>query len=267
MNQSLLKTGYWKGLFFLLLVLSLSTTLASAGSQITERIEWRKTPIKLKLKVGQERMVTFPDSVKVGVPSQLQPMLRTQNINGTVYLMAQAAFDSTRIMVREIEGDQIYLLDISASEESVQNNPVEIYAQEEDASSNAEFSIERNRNRPKHSYVSLIRFAAQQLYAPARLLRNRPGIVRTPVARTSIPLLRGGAIDARPLVAWRAGGYYLTAVRLTNQTAQAQTLDPRDLRGNWLTASFQHHRLLPAGNEADTTAVYLISARPFAVSY
>ena len=267
MNLSLLKTGNWNRSFVLLLVLLLTTTFASAESQITERIEWKKTPIKLKLKVGQERLVTFPDSVKVGVPNQLQPMLRIQNINGTVYLMAQAAFDSTRVMVREIEGDQIYLLDISASEGSVQNNPVEIYVQENSASSNTELSNEGNRNRPKYSYVSLTRFAAQQLYAPARLLKNKPGIVRTPVARTSIPLLRGGSIDARPLVAWRAGGYYLTAVRLTNQTAQAQTLDPRDLRGGWLTASFQHHRLLPAGNEADTTAVYLISARPFAVSY
>lgn len=267
MNQSMLKTGNWKELFILLFALSLFTTLASAESEITERIEWKKTPIRLKLKVGQERLVAFPESVKVGVPSQLQPLLRTQNINGTVYLMAQAAFDMTRVMVREIDGDQIYLLDITASDESVQNNPVEIYVQEEGLSNGTELSIERSRTRPKYSYVSLTRFAAQQLYAPARLLKNKPDLVRTPVARTSIPLLRGGVIDARPLVAWRAGEYYLTAVRLTNQTAQAQTLDPRDLRGNWLTASFQHHRLLPAGNEADTTAVYLISARPFEVSY
>ena len=267
MNQSILKTATWKGPFILLLVLSLSTTLASAESQITERIEWKKTPIKLKLKVGQERLVVFPDSVKVGVPNQIQPLLRTQNINGTVYLMAHAAFDSTRVMVREIDGDQIYLLDITATVETIQNNPVEIYVQDADVSGNTDISIERNWSRPKYSYVSLTRFAAQQLYAPARLLNNRPGIVRTPVARTSIPLLRGGAIDARPIIAWRAEGYYLTAVKLTNQTAHAQTLDPRDLRGSWLTASFQHHRLLPVGNEADTTAVYLISARPFEDSY
>ncbi|MEA1889932.1 MAG: TIGR03749 family integrating conjugative element protein [Pseudomonadota bacterium] len=266
MNQPILKAS-WKESFILLLVLSLFTTLALAESLTTERIEWKKTPIKLKLKVGQERIVSFPESVKVGLPGQLHPLLRTQNINGAVYLMAHAAFDLTRVMVREIDGDQIYLLDITASDESVQNNPVEIYVQEEGVSDSTEVSIERGRTRPKHSYVSLTRFAAQQLYAPARLLKNRPGIVRTPVARTSISLLRGGAIDARPLVAWRAGGYYLTAVRLTNQTAQAQTVDPRNLRGSWLTASFQHHRLLPAGNEADTTAVYLISARPFEVSY
>ena len=68
------------------------------------------------------------------------------------------------------------------------------------------------------------------------------------------------------MVAWRANGLYVTAVKLTNRTDQPQTLDPRDLRGAWLTATFQHHRLLPKGDEADTTAVYLISARPFDVS-
>ncbi|MCP3972285.1 MAG: DUF3438 family protein, partial [Rhodobacteraceae bacterium] len=104
-------------------------------------------------------------------------------------------------------------------------------------------------------------------YAPARLLKNSPGIVRTPVAREPIDLVRGGAIDARPLVAWRAGGYYLTAVKLTNRTGQPRILDPRALRGTWLTATFQHHRLLPKGDEADTTVLYLISARPFRVSF
>jgi len=44
-------------------------------------------------------------------------------------------------------------------------------------------------------------------------------------------------------------------------------LDPRQLRGNWLAATFQHARLLPVGGVADSTAVYLISALPFAASF
>jgi hypothetical protein len=87
-----------------------------------------------------------------------------------------------------------------------------------------------------------------------------------PVSRDPVELVHGGAIEATPLVAWRSGGLYVTAVKLTNRTHQPQTLDPRNLRGAWLTATFQHHRLLPKGDEADTTAVYLISARPFEVS-
>ena len=262
----MLLTGHWKiyWMFWFGLTLWLFQVPVHAASETTERIEWKKTPIRLALTVGEERQVEFPSSVKVGVPGNLQTLLRTQSVNGTVYLMAHAPFESTRVMVREIDGGQIYLFDISASKKTGQNHPIQVFVQE--VSEPGDLNV-GNDVASNISYVTLSRFAARQLYAPARLLSDRHGIVRTPVARESISLVRGGAIDATPLVAWRAGGYYLTAVKLTNRTSQAQTLDPRNLRGAWLTATFQHHRLLPAGNEADTTAVYLISARPFSVSF
>ncbi len=76
----------------------------------------------------------------------------------------------------------------------------------------------------------------------------------------------GAAIEATPLASWAdETGLYVTAVRLRNRTHRAVILDPRTaLRGEWLAATFQHARLFPHGHEADTTAVYLISARPFA---
>ena len=236
-----------------------------AASEITERIEWKKIPIRLELTVGQERRVAFPSPVKVGVPSNLQPLLRTQNVNGTLYFMAQAPFDATRIMVQEIDSGQIYLFDVAASNKPGQNHPVQVFAREMGKTNKAS-PLTVSDTAPKYDYVTLTRFAAQQLYAPARLLRDRPGIVRTPVSRDPIDLVRGGAVDARPLVAWRAEGRYITAVKLTNRTKAPLTLDPRELRGSWLTATFQHHRLLLAGDEADTTFVHLISARPFEVS-
>ena len=266
--KNMLITGNWKPQWrcWLGLALLLCQVSVQATPEITERIEWKKIPIRLELMVGQERRVAFPSSVQVGVPGHLQPLLRTQNVNGTLYLMAHTPFDTTRIMIREIDGGQIYLFDVAASKKPGQNHPVQVFVQEAGEASKASLLTDRD-TVPKTDYVTLIRFAAQQLYAPARLLPDRPGIVRTPVARDLIDLVRGGAVDARSLVAWRAGGLYITAVKLTNRTEQPQTLDPRDLRGTWLTATFQHHRLLPAGDEADTTAVYLISARPFAVSF
>jgi integrating conjugative element protein (TIGR03749 family) len=122
-------------------------------------------------------------------------------------------------------------------------------------------------DRGQFGYIPLTRFAAKQLYAPIRLVKDRPGIVRVPVSREAVDLLHGGTVEATPVVAWRAGGLYVTAIKLTNRSEQPQTLDPRHLRGTWLAATFQHHRLLPKGDEADTTAVYLISARPFDVSH
>jgi len=238
-------------------------TIAFADAEITERIEWKKIPIKLSLKVGHERLIHFPSPIKVGLPGRLQPLLRAQSVDGTLYLLANSSFEATRVMVREIESGQIYLFDIAASEKGGQTHPVQLYSAEAESDQSAlPGGKGASSALPQYSYVTLIRFASQQLYAPARLLRDLPGIARTPVTRKSVSLIHGGAIEATPLVAWRTGNLYLTALKLSNRTDRPQTLDPRNIRGTWLSAAFQHNRLLPAGDEADTTAVYLISARP-----
>lgn len=251
---------FWLGVGLLMM-----QSMVHAEPEITERIEWNKTPIQLDLKVGHERLVHLPGAVKVGVPASLQPVLRTQSVNVTVYLLANAPFDATRVMAQSIDGGQMVLFDVSASKDGGQTHPVQVYVKMngERPTETMESSDVSHDATTQYSYVALTRFAAQQLYAPVRLVKDRSGIVRVPVMHEPVSLIYGGAIDAKPLVAWRAGALYVTAVKLTNRTDQPQTLDPRNLHGTWLTATFQHNRLLAAGNEADTTAVYLISARPF----
>ena len=249
------------------LALCLLQPLVQAESEMLERVEWKKVPIQLELTVGQEQRIEFPAPVKVGVPESLQAVLRTQSVNGTVYWLAQAPFGSNRLLVRELDSGRIYLFDVAASEAGGAGDPIKIYVTDTASTGNDSAAAGHDADRGPPGYIQLTRFAAQQLYAPTRLLPEHPGLVRVPVARDSVELLHGGAIEATPLVAWRASGLYVTAVKLINRTAQAQTLDPRNLRGEWLAATFQHYRLLPKGDEADTTAVYLISARPFAVSH
>ncbi len=248
------------------LVLLLCQPLVYAETEMVERIEWKKTPIRLELTVGQEQRIDFPAAVKVGVPGSLQSLLRTQSVNGTVYLLAHAPFGSSRLMVRELDSGQIFLFDVTATGEGGASDPIQIYVTGDSGSANAPATGGNEPDQGQPGYIQLTRFAAQQLYAPSRLVKDRPGIVRVPVARNAVDLVQGGTVQATPLVAWRANGLYVTAVKLTNRTDQPQTLDPRDLRGAWLTATFQHYRLLPKGDEADTTAVYLVSARPFEVT-
>lgn len=240
---------------------------ASQGASLApEQIPWQKAPIELTLRVDDERLVHFPASVKVGVPAKLQSVLRTQSVAGTLYLLANQPFGATRIVVREIEGGRIYLLDLNATEEALELAPVQIFLPEALKVNDGRDGGNQALKPTDYGYVTLIRFAAQQLYAPMRLVTDLPGVVRVPVRRDAIPLIRGASVEARPLIAWRAGVLYVTAVKLTNQANSAQTLDPRSLRGAWLAATFQHNRLLPLGDEADTTTLYLISTRPFAAS-
>lgn len=235
----------------------------SAESTLAQRIQWQKTPIAITLKVGDERLVHFRQPVTVGLPAILESALRTQTVNGTVYLMAKVPFATTRIIVREIDTGQTYLFDLSATTRNGHSQPIVVYLEESGAAENRLAEIDSSA---RHGYVSLTRYASQQLYAPARLLSSVPGIVRVPIRRDGVALMPGNSVEAKPLVAWRAGHLFVTAVKLTNRLRKAQTLDPRSLRGSWLSAAFQHARLLPAGDEADTTAVYLVSAQPFEAS-
>jgi len=235
------------------------------NDSLTERIIWDKTPIRLTLPVGHERLVHFPGPVRVSIPAHINPLLRSQSVDGTVYWQAAVPFESVRVQMHKLESGQVYLFDLQARE-GASAAPVQILLPSTEPKPVQAASGETPATQPKTplSYVALTRFAAQQMYAPSRLLRDQPGISRIPINVSSpIPLHRGAAVQATPLIAWHGGGYYLTVVRLRNLTSQPLILDPRDLRGSWLAATFQHARLFPQGDEADTTCVYLISARPF----
>jgi len=254
--------GHWL-LIGLIIVLMQSVSVAETGP--VERIEWTRTPIRMTLGVGHERLVHFPAPVSVGVPGAVEAVLRTQSVNGTVYFLAKAPFATTRIMVREIDSGQMYLFDVSAEIKAGATHPVAVFVGQQERAASAEASATRPDAR--HSFVALTRFAAQQLYSPLRLLGRSPGFVQVPVPAEPVELVPGGTVEAVPLVAWRAGGLYVTAVKLTNRSLQAQVLDPRTLRGAWRAATFQHSRLLPAGDEADTTAAYLISDHAFEAAF
>ena len=237
---------------------------ALADTSAAERIEWNRTPIQLELKVNAETQIQFPAPVKVGLPGALKTELRTQSIGDMVYLKPVLAFESTRLIVQTRDGAHTYLFDVSSSEAA--QSPRALRIVDADVEQSAEAPMRDGAHAQPQDPVTLTRFAAQQLYAPRRLLQPTPGVAHEPVSEAAVDLVRGGAVTARPLIAWRTGRLHVTAVKLVNTDATARDLDPRELRGEWLTATFQHNRLLAAGDEADTTVVYLVSDRPFALA-
>lgn len=256
------------------------------------RIVWNKTPIPLRLTLNQERLVHFPAPVKIGIPSTLEAALGILSVDGTVYWQAKAPFSPTRVQVQEVDSGRLYLLDVSAGKEGGENSPLTVTAPPTRASDSSGQRAGNAKTQDETAadpidYITLTRYAAQQLYAPARLIRDVPGIwPAQPPRRTPVPLVRGGMIEAIPVAAWRSRDYYLTAVRLRNLSDRPVIVDPsgcmqmeaaanvrnlsdrpldlcHDLRGIWLSATPHHTRLLPHGDEADTTALYLISEHPF----
>jgi len=237
----------------------------SSSVGAVERLFWDKVPLRITLPVGKERLVTFPADVRVGMPGSIRSKLRTQSNQGTVYWKASAAFDTQRIEVREIQSHRIYLIDLKASTKANYVTPIEVVFKETRKDTDDKKSADSSSKKAKKpGYIALTRFAAQQLYAPARLLKASTSIHRISVAKHSTThLIHGEQIEATSVASWQSGNLYITAVELKNTSDYFINLDPRQIRGEWRTATFQHSRLHPSGSESDTTAVYLISDRPF----
>jgi integrating conjugative element protein (TIGR03749 family) len=249
---------------------ALAALALGSTAHAVERIIWNKEPVSLHLTVDQERLVTFPASVHVGVQEGMAGVLRTQVVDGTVYWKATRAFPVLRVQVQELESGRIFLVDLKADKTATSSEPVEVAVPASSASTGARDGDRAAPATPaggQIGYVKLTRFAAQQLYAPTRLVQPEAGI--SPVAlRTegAVRLILGrnaGAVEAIPIESWRSANFYVTAIRLRNLGTSAITIDPRELRGRWLAATPQHGRLLPAGDDADTSALYLISSRSF----
>jgi hypothetical protein len=91
-----LVTAAW--VMFLLLLLGVPLGVDADQNEVPDRVVWDRTPIRVVLPVGTERLVHFPEhAVRVGVPDDLP--LRTLSVDGTVYWQAQAPFAPVRVIV------------------------------------------------------------------------------------------------------------------------------------------------------------------------
>ena len=259
-------------LFVILLTLASSTVLADAS----ERVLWDKRPINVHLQVGNERIIHFPDDVRYWLPDTVKRHVSVLAANGVLYIRAMEPFPTTRLRIQGLNDQQVYLLDITASEVAAVSDELIVMTKKNT----------RNRSKEATAYrttedwrIRLTRYAAQQLYAPERLVDGDSAIKRIPVeSKTSVPLIRGGLIETVPIASWQGHGLTVTAVRVRNLSRQSlrlqfersdslQALDLSYLmRGDWLTATLQHDRLGAMGDETDTTTLYLVSNRSFVES-
>ncbi|MBK5942941.1 TIGR03749 family integrating conjugative element protein, partial [Halorhodospira halophila] len=216
---------------------------AAQDGAAPERVVWDGTPIRVILPVDGERIVRLPaDQARVGVPPALEDRLRVLSREGVLYLQPTEAFEATRVLVEEPHTGRSFMLDLEAREDGPRRELI-VHGEEREAAADPEGPSEAESadgQAPVLDYVTLTRYAAQNLYAPDRLRPGHPGIRSVGVEDGTVALVRGAHVEAEPVAAWRGGGYHVTAVRLTNQTREPVLLDPRALRGDWLAATFQH---------------------------
>jgi len=236
----------------------------------TERVEFRRTPIRVELPLNAERLVTLPGVVALRTPQGFDTVVRSQIIEGTAYLTALSNFGSLRVIAEDVDTGRQIPLDL-VSVQSPPAAPLEVIvpgaarAQVSGAGEPGEAAATRSPEAAPLDMVALTRYAAQTLYAPRRLMPGTPGVRQVSVPTTPVEgLYRGWRIETTPIGSWRSGQLYVTAVRFVNRGTQPVDLDMNEIRGHWLAATAQHSRLLPGDNDWNTTAVYLVCDRPFA---
>lgn len=268
----------------LLLIMAGNVQVASA----VEIVRWERLPLAIPLRINQERIVFVDQNVRVGIPRALTEKLRVQSTGGAIYLFAKEAIEPTRLQLQNAKTGEIILVDIAATEAPKDQpalEPVKIIEGETSPTrygmADAARSTKRNTQSPEPKTrsndedeepeevvkretpvpVVLTRYAAQVLYAPLRTVEPVDGVAQVKIDRrmdltTLLPAL---PVKATALGAWRLDDFWVTAVKLQNQTAQRITLDPRELMGGFVTAAFQHPYLGSRGDASDTTTLYLVT--------
>lgn len=224
-------------------------------------------PIEIEIAVNEEIEIVFDSQLEeVGTPGQIKNKVVIQSIDYRLWIKANSAFKPVRLLVKDKQG-KIKVLVISSVYKTIKHlRKYKIISKK----NNIVQKVQRQQSFKKHSYVDLVRFASQQLYAPKRLIKNIVGIVRTPVSKKKINLFtcdnNCNSIVSIPIASWRSDRYFITAVKLKNISNKIINLDPRALLGGWLSAVFQFNRIGVKDSSTDTTVVYLVSLQTFGQS-
>lgn len=236
-----------------------------------ERAVFDRHPVRVALPVERERLITLPAPAALHVPHDLDAVARIEAIDRTIYVTALVPFAPIRIVAELIDGGQQIPIDLVAGPQASQaSGELQIFLASRagegtgGASADSGDTGAGDTAPPAADMVQLTRFASRMLYAPTRLATPEPGIQQVQVAQQPLSgLLRGARVLAVPMGQWRSAGLYVTAVRVTNQSAIPLELQLEQLRGRWLAATAQHGRLGASGSQTDTTAMYLVCDRAF----
>ncbi|KTD04437.1 hypothetical protein Lgee_0190 [Legionella geestiana] len=242
---------YW----FALLALFSSCELFALDA---EHVLWDKTPIHLSLSLNEERLVHFPQAISI-VDNEAGDKITVLKVQDALYLKGKQAFENKRLLVQLMPQGEVIILTLSANDKITASKPIEVLLE-----SKEEAGAPQSANAFDINAITLTRFAIQSLYAPQRLLVIPDGVSRTPMqTRRLISLVYGASMEARPLISWHGGAFYVTAVELKNLLNKDVIVDPRRMSGNWQTATFYPTNTLAPRGKEDTTTVFLVSDRPF----
>lgn len=250
-------------------------SLVSLSAAATEIVHYDNKPIVVQLQKGAERMIQFGDHVQVGVTGRQEgeQLFRVQSAQGAVHILPNKAFERERVQVKRMTDGRVVLMDLVSVEAPAGTEPLEdmrVYLENENT---IEQDVQEKQGEVanqggKITPITLTRFAAQQLYAPARLHKVIPGISEAnlnEMVNQSVRAFKGinrVRTDVKPVLAYRAGNQYVVALLVKNTTHDEVKLNYLDINLPFSHATYQHHSLNRMGTAGDRTILYLVNDRP-----
>lgn len=247
-------------IFFITLLFNTSSSYA------IELMKWDRKPLKVDLKINEERMIIFDMNISVGYSSALKEKIRIQSVGGVVYLKALTDITESRLLFKDNDTGKIILIDIKTIKSKNELEPIQIVDDEvfnnqshSNNIKNTDVVSDTKQNIPIP--VLLTRYAAQNFYAPLRTIEPLSGIRNVPTRLPTVltTLLPGLPVDCFPIMSWQLNEYVVTAIKIKNRSSQKIYLDPRSLQGDFYSATFQHNYLNNVGTPADNTMLYIIT--------
>ncbi|KTC66362.1 integrating conjugative element protein, PFL_4704 family (plasmid) [Legionella adelaidensis] len=238
-------------LFSLCFVINVSYALEK------EHLVWEKIPLTIQLPINQERLVQFPQAIKV-MDQQLGSNVEVLKVKDSLYIKAKEAFTEGRLIVQLLPDNEVIILNLKSDEKLKNANPIEIVVD------TVEEKVGTTSSQYEYNAIQLTRFAIQSLYSPERVLEIPEGIHRTPMqTHKTVPLFYGASVEAHPIASWRGGELYVTSIEVRNLLSKSVHLQFTDLIGHWQAASFYPTNELMPRNQHETTTVFLVSEQPF----
>lgn len=256
-----------------------------SNSTQADTVVWRQSPIPVELVVGVEQLIRLPANAEIGLPPALAnpQMFRTLVTGGMAYWTALEPFETQRIQARLASGEFL-LFDVSAR--TMKAPPSEaptlqvVMPGESEMSTATSAPDAQKRAQGDAVLFELLRYAAQSIYAPTRLIAPLPGIREVPVGLSG-NLSRLYDRGRQPVVvmphrSWAAGDFYVTAFIVTNEATTAIELDNRRVMHTphaqrsgvdpHFVASAFYRQTLP-GREAgrvggNRTTLFIVTDRP-----
>lgn len=247
-------------LFCLIVISSISFAIGSNINIL--RIKDTGKPITIDMVINKEVELEFDQTVDIGIPEVISAKLQVQIIDKRAYIKALEPLDTNKLIVKYANGKVGILLVQTVSDSQFYNFAIVSLKKE----TQQEPKLANKDIAKQYNYVDYMRFVAQKLYAPERLIKDI-SMYRVPLRKHTDELglftcaISTICVDVQTkvLASWSNGSYFVTAVELINKTSNIIDLDPIVIKGSWLAAAFYSNQLYAR----DKTVLFLLSNSAF----